>query len=159
MNKILKLIGVSNTLPFDDKQCNSSDELPPWMQDYFLWMIAFISLHLISYVLYYVFILYMNWEHDVKELKDHYSDLLYCLFLSIIMFFFGDYYFTFDYLTVVSSILGTLGFGFMGQLPFMKNSLDDWKKWTWKAWCVYMAALALILTSGVIISSSLLNVI
>jgi hypothetical protein len=110
--------------------------------------IIFLILVCSSFYIYKMSAEVFNWQHTKRNYTDTYSDLAYLLFLSTVLFFLGNYKETLDYTTLISIFIGLYGFGYLGELSFMKNSLAGYKDWPVEAWIVYMSGLLIILALG-----------
>lgn len=100
-------------------------------------LILFLLCILTSYILYRNFALQMDWRHNIRSCDQIYSDISYLLFLSTVLFFFGNYNNTFDTYTVIGLLVGLFGFGAIGQTPYLQNNLSNMETWSSSAWIAY----------------------
>lgn len=120
--------------------------IPEWLATrndiaFVLFMMTIIT----SYILYRNMAIELDWEHEEKSYVTMYSDISYMLLLATILFFFGNYGKTFDYWTLIGIIIGLFGFGYLGELNFMKNSLASYETWSDEALFVYLTGLILVI--------------
>jgi hypothetical protein len=100
---------------------------------------------LVPYGLYYTWIRWRRWEHKSKCAADHYSDVTQAIAYTLILFTFGGYAHTFNWIMIVSFYLGLWSYGLLVEVPFMRVSLPGWRIWKKRTWAVMLTALALML--------------
>ncbi|RKP37728.1 hypothetical protein BJ085DRAFT_38157 [Dimargaris cristalligena] len=91
-----------------------------------------------------------NWERRAKNGVHHFQDAAQLVGYAYIVFTLGNYTHTLSRWTVLGYGVGILGWGLLGELPFMKVSLPTWRTWSWGAWVMNLTAAGIVMGFGVV---------
>lgn len=91
---------------------------------------------------------FFDLERDFKPPAIHFQDLTNGLMYAYLVFTLGNYSHTFGWVTLVSYLLGLLGYSALVEIPFLRVSLPGWRSWSVKAWIVHLVGLLLILAAA-----------
>lgn len=105
---------------------------------------VFVASLIFTYVLYRHISKLPNWERRDKTLAVEIQDISQLIVYGTLVFVFGNYSQTFNQITFVSMIVGAIVFGWLGTIPFMKNSLAGFRDWSTPARVLYGVGFAVI---------------
>ncbi|KAJ2162825.1 hypothetical protein GGF46_000389 [Coemansia sp. RSA 552] len=99
-------------------------------------------------VVYRIVAAFFDLERDFKTVADYFDDFTNSLIYSFMVFTLGNYAHTFSWVTLVFYFVGIFGYCALVELPFMRISLPGWRTWSYGAWVVNLAGLALVLLAA-----------
>ena len=105
----------------------------------------FLAVNAVGYLSYRFFGKWMNWQLVGKQPSEYFGDIGYLMFLSFVLFYFGNYGHTYSWITALFTFIGLYGFGMLGEISFLKTSLAGMSDWSTSAWIVYLTGFAVIL--------------
>lgn len=109
--------------------------------------ISFLIINVLLYIIYYTIALKLKWEVEVKTISKHYSNITNLVLLSTVLYIFGNYNETWDYMMVFFTFISMFIYGYIGELSFMKNSIsiNDISRLNNNSKIVYISTLVLII--------------
>ncbi|KAF9211512.1 hypothetical protein BGZ59_007960 [Podila verticillata] len=100
---------------------------------------------LIPYPTYIVVSTIFNWEHRKKRPARHYQDLMQAASYGVIVFIFGNYAQTLNWITILAFWITWPSYSLIAELDFAKTSLPSWKTWPFGMYALFAGATALVL--------------
>jgi len=105
------------------------------------------------YIAYFLFRLILgrvfNFERHQKSPSKHYHHLVDTFIYGTVLFIFGNYSQTFNWITSLCIIVGLFGFAWLAELPFCKVSLKSLKTWDIKLKIILVVGIAIIVAASV----------
>ncbi|KAI8335643.1 hypothetical protein EDC96DRAFT_524633 [Choanephora cucurbitarum] len=102
--------------------------------------------YLIPYPIYRYLAHYFGWETNPKSVARHWSDLLDGFSYGLIVFTFGNYANTLNWITILAFYPSLVSYALLAELPFAKTSLPCMREWPRKMWILFSLAVMLILS-------------
>jgi len=84
-------------------------------------------------------------ERRVKSESEHLESIFTAVAYSTLLFVFGNYKNTFDWVTSIVVTLSILGFGYLTDLPFAHQSLSSFENWNGKMWTLMGVSVGIVL--------------
>ncbi|KAF9317084.1 hypothetical protein BG003_001196 [Podila horticola] len=100
---------------------------------------------LIPYPTYVVVATIFNWEHRKKRPARHYQDLLNATSYGVIVFIFGNYAQTLNWITILAFWITWPSYSLIAEQDFAKTSLPSWKTWPFGMYALFAGATAVVL--------------
>ncbi|KAF9121371.1 hypothetical protein BGX30_002616 [Mortierella sp. GBA39] len=100
---------------------------------------------LIPYPVYVFVATVFNWEHRAKRPARHYQDLLHATSYGVIVFIFGNYAQTLNWVTILAFWITWPSYSLIAELDFAKTSLPSWKTWPFGMYALFAGATAVVL--------------
>ncbi|KAG0051515.1 hypothetical protein BGZ83_003595 [Gryganskiella cystojenkinii] len=100
---------------------------------------------LIPYPVYIFVATVFNWEHNAKRPARHYQDLLKATSYGLIVFIFGNYAQTLNWITILAFWITWPSYSMIAELDFAKTSLPSWKTWPFGMYALFAGATAVVL--------------
>ncbi|KAF8927681.1 hypothetical protein EDD21DRAFT_412884 [Dissophora ornata] len=100
---------------------------------------------LIPYPTYVFVATVFNWEHRAKRPARHYQDILHATSYGLIVFIFGNYARTLNWITILAFWITWPSFSLIAELDFAKTSLPSWKTWPFGMYALFAGATAVVL--------------
>ncbi|KAF9933099.1 hypothetical protein FBU30_006600 [Linnemannia zychae] len=100
---------------------------------------------LIPYPVYVFVATVFNWEHRAKRPARHYQDLLHATSYGVIVFIFGNYAQTLNWITILAFWITWPSYSLIAELDFAKTSLPSWKSWPFGMYVLFAGATAVVL--------------
>lgn len=110
--------------------------------DPYLFSVFILVTYIIPYPIYRYIAHKFSWETNPKTMLRHWSDLLNGLSYGLILFVFGNYANTLNWITIVAFYPSLFGYALIAELPFTKTSLPNIKTWPKGMWVVFIMALS-----------------
>ncbi|KAF9574784.1 NAD(+) kinase [Mortierella alpina] len=101
---------------------------------------------LIPYPTYVFVATVFSWEHRAKRPARHYQDLLHATSYGVIVFIFGNYARTLNWITILAFWITWPCYSMIAELDFAKTSLPSWKTWPFGMYALFAGATAVVLT-------------
>ncbi|KAG0263905.1 hypothetical protein BGZ95_003693 [Linnemannia exigua] len=86
-----------------------------------------------------------NWEHRAKRPARHYQDVLHATSYGVIVFIFGNYAQTLNWITILAFWITWPVYSLIAELDFAKTSLPSWKTWPFGMYALFAGATAVVL--------------
>ncbi|KAG0248267.1 hypothetical protein BG011_000264, partial [Mortierella polycephala] len=100
---------------------------------------------LIPYPVYIFVATVFNWEHRAKRPARHYQDVLNATSYGLIVFIFGNYARTLNWITILAFWITWPSYSLIAELDFAKTSLPAWKSWPFGMYALFAGATAVVL--------------
>lgn len=100
---------------------------------------------LIPYPVYVFVATVFNWEHRTKRPARHYQDVLHATSYGLIVFIFGNYAQTLNWVTILAFWITWPSYSMIAELDFAKTSLPSWKTWPFGMYALFAGATAVVL--------------
>ncbi|KAF9906147.1 hypothetical protein EC991_000943 [Linnemannia zychae] len=100
---------------------------------------------LIPYPTYVFVATVFNWEHRAKRPARHYQDILHATSYGVIVFIFGNYAQTLNWVTILAFWITWPSYSLIAELDFAKTSLPSWKSWPFGMYALFAGATAVVL--------------
>ncbi|KAG0364850.1 hypothetical protein BGZ54_007102, partial [Gamsiella multidivaricata] len=100
---------------------------------------------LIPYPTYVFVATVFNWEHRAKRPARHYQDILHATSYGLIVFIFGNYARTLNWITILAFWITWPSYSLIAEQPFAKTSLPSWKTWPFGMYALFAGATAVVL--------------
>ncbi|KAG0301817.1 hypothetical protein BGZ98_008029 [Dissophora globulifera] len=101
---------------------------------------------LIPYPVYILVATVFNWEHRAKRPARHYQDILHATSYGLIVFIFGNYTRTLNWITILAFwMTWPIYSQLIAELDFAKTSLPSWKTWPFGMYALFAGATVVIL--------------
>ncbi|KAI1297842.1 hypothetical protein EDD11_006908 [Mortierella claussenii] len=100
---------------------------------------------LIPYPTYVFVATVFNWEHRAKRPARHYQDLLHATSYGLIVFIFGNYARTLNWITILAFWITWPSYSLIAELDFAKTSLPSWKTWPFAMYALFAGATGVVL--------------
>ncbi|GJJ74668.1 hypothetical protein EMPS_07026 [Entomortierella parvispora] len=100
---------------------------------------------LIPYPVYIFVATVFNWEHRAKRPARHYQDVLNATSYGVIVFIFGNYAQTLNWITILAFWITWPSYSMIAELDFAKTSLPSWKTWPFGMYALFAGATAVVL--------------
>ncbi|KAG0098714.1 hypothetical protein BGZ93_010596 [Podila epicladia] len=100
---------------------------------------------LIPYPAYVFVATIFNWEHRKKRPARHYQDLMHATSYGVIVFIFGNYAQTLNWITILAFWITWPSYSLIAELDFAKTSLPSWKTWPFGMYALFAGATAVVL--------------
>ncbi|KAG0292560.1 hypothetical protein BGZ96_003983 [Linnemannia gamsii] len=100
---------------------------------------------LIPYPVYVFVATIFNWEHRAKRPARHYQDILHATSYGVIVFIFGNYAQTLNWITILAFWITWPSYSLIAELDFAKTSLPSWKTWPFGMYALFAGATAVVL--------------
>lgn len=110
--------------------------------DPYIFGVFILVTYIIPYPIYRYIAHKFSWETNPKTMSRHWSDLLNGLSYGLILFVFGNYANTLNWITIVAFYPSLFGYALIAELPFTKTSLPNIKTWPKGMWVVFIMALS-----------------
>ncbi|KAG0241630.1 hypothetical protein BGW41_005646 [Actinomortierella wolfii] len=121
--------------------------MTPWVGSFdpvkFIYFI--LATVLLPYPCYVILATVFNWEHDRKRPSEYYQDVLNAISYGLILFIFGNYTQTFNWITILAFWITWPAYSLIAELPFAKTSLPRWRSWPKGMYILFLGALGVIL--------------
>ncbi|KAI8078409.1 hypothetical protein BDF21DRAFT_399658 [Thamnidium elegans] len=101
-----------------------------------------LTFYIIPYPIYRTIAHRYGWETNAKTMTRHWSDLFNGLTYGLILFVFGNYTHTFNWVTLVAFYPSLIAYALIAELPFTRTSLPNIKSWPKGMWVVFIIAVA-----------------
>ena len=86
--------------------------------------ITFLLSIIILYIIYYIIASKLHWEIQIKTLSQHYQNITNLILLSTILYVFGNYNETWNFMMLFISFISMFVYGYIGEFSFLKNSIS-----------------------------------
>ncbi|KAF9399897.1 hypothetical protein BGX21_005402 [Mortierella sp. AD011] len=86
-----------------------------------------------------------NWEHRAKRPARHYQDILNATSYGVILFIFGNYAQTLNWITILAFWITWPSYSLIAELDFAKTSLPNFKSWPFAMYALFFGATAVVL--------------
>ncbi|KAF8977594.1 hypothetical protein BGZ46_007265, partial [Entomortierella lignicola] len=100
---------------------------------------------LIPYPVYVFVATVFNWEHLAKRPARHYRDLLNATSYGVILFIFGNYAQTLNWITILAFWITWPCYSLIAELDFAKTSLPSFRSWPFGMYALFSGATAVVL--------------
>ncbi|KAF9274282.1 hypothetical protein BGZ68_000812 [Mortierella alpina] len=100
---------------------------------------------LIPYPTYVFIATVFSWEHRAKRPARHYQDFLHATSYGVIVFIFGNYARTLNWITILAFWITWPSYSLIAELDFAKTSLPSWKTWPFGMYALFAGATAVVL--------------
>ncbi|KAF9930082.1 NAD(+) kinase [Modicella reniformis] len=100
---------------------------------------------LIPYPTYVFVATVFNWEHRAKRPARHYQDVLHATSYGLILFIFGNYARTLNWITILAFWITWPSYSLIAELPFAKTSLASITSWPFGMYALFAGATAIVL--------------
>ncbi|KAF9130226.1 hypothetical protein BGW39_003320 [Mortierella sp. 14UC] len=100
---------------------------------------------LIPYPVYVFVATVFKWEHRTKRPARHYQDVLHATSYGVIVFIFGNYAQTLNWVTILAFWITWPSYSLIAELDFAKTSLPSWKSWPFGMYALFVGATAVVL--------------
>ncbi|CAO3565895.1 unnamed protein product [Mortierella alpina] len=100
---------------------------------------------LIPYPVYVFIATVFSWEHRAKRPARHYQDILHATSYGVIVFIFGNYARTLNWITILAFWITWPCYSMIAELDFAKTSLPSWKTWPFGMYALFAGATAVVL--------------
>ncbi|KAG0215462.1 hypothetical protein BGX33_001203 [Mortierella sp. NVP41] len=100
---------------------------------------------LIPYPVYVFVATVFDWEHKAKRPARHYQDLLHATSYGVIVFIFGNYARTLNWVTILAFWITWPSYSLIAELDFAKTSLPSWKTWPRGMYVLFAGATGVVL--------------
>ncbi|GAA5802908.1 hypothetical protein HPULCUR_008383 [Helicostylum pulchrum] len=109
---------------------------------FLLFMLVF---YIIPYPIYRTIAHRYGWETNAKTMTRHWSDFFNGLSYGLILFIFGNYTNTLNWVTLAAFYPSLIAYALIAELPFTRTSLPRIRSWPKGMWVVFILAVAVIL--------------
>ncbi|KAF9356609.1 NAD(+) kinase [Mortierella sp. AD094] len=86
-----------------------------------------------------------NWEHRAKRPARHYQDILNATSYGVILFIFGNYAQTLNWITILAFWITWPSYSLIAELDFAKTSLPNFRSWPFAMYALFFGATAVVL--------------
>ena len=125
------------------RKCCSSLELNCFDVNKFIFFVLCTSV--IPYITYQSVAEKLKWtELRKKTTSQHFETVVTAMASMTTLWFLGNYNNTFDWVTMLSTIAGILGFGYITEAEFARESLNTWRNWNGKMWSLMIGVIVVI---------------
>ncbi|KAF9959727.1 hypothetical protein BGZ72_008974 [Mortierella alpina] len=100
---------------------------------------------LIPYPTYVFVATVFSWEHRAKRPARHYQDTLHATSYGVILFIFGNYARTLNWITILAFWITWPCYSLIAEFDFAKTSLQSWKSWPFGMYALFAGATAVVL--------------
>ncbi|KAG0376699.1 hypothetical protein BGX24_007346 [Mortierella sp. AD032] len=121
--------------------------MPPWVGSFDPLMFIYFMLAtvLLPYPAYLFVATVFGWEHRAKRPARHYQDLVQAASYGVIVFIFGNYAQTLNWITILAFWITWPSYSLIAELEFAKTSLPSWKTWPFGMYALFAGATAVVL--------------
>lgn len=110
--------------------------------DVYYFLIFMLAFYIIPYPIYRTIAHRYGWETNPKTMSRHWSDFLNGITYGLILFVFGNYTHTLNWITLAAFYPSLIGYALIAELPFARTSFPNIKHWPKGMWVIFITALA-----------------